>query len=85
MEIVPPPGAQPLDASQIGTAPAGGVIAPDKPFGPMVAPATVPQVSIPIVDAVEGVTLSPFVRGALVGSLTGAAIVGALWWFGGRK
>ena len=85
MEIVPPPGAQPLDPSVLGTAPVGGVIEPEKPLGQMVAPSNVPQVSIPAVDAVEAVTLSPFVRGALVGSLVGAAIVGALWWFGGRK
>jgi hypothetical protein len=85
MEIVPPPGAQPLDPSMLGTAPIGGVIGPERPLGPMVAPTNVPQVSIPAVDAVEAVTLSPFIRGALVGSLVGAAVVGALWWSGGRR
>lgn len=86
MEIVPPPGAQPLDPTNIGTAPGGGIVQPitgtalgtPRDPGPR-------DISIPVVEAVEAVTLSPFVRGALVGGLAGAAVVGALWWFGGRK
>ncbi len=87
MEIVPPPTAQPIDPSGIGPAPSGGILQPltDTALGSPQAPGPAAAATIPIVDAVEAVTISPFVRGALVGGLAGAAVVGALWWFGGRK
>lgn len=82
MPIVgPEPATQPHPTTQ-PVAHGGGPM----PVAPQVAPtAPVPVVTIPAVEAVEAVTMSPFVRGALIGGIAGAAVVGALWWFGGRK
>ena len=54
-------------------------ISPASYTAPADTPGT-PAVTIPVVEAVAAVTMSPFVRGALVGAIFGAAGVGALWW-----
>lgn len=77
-----PPIGQPQPTDK-PTGTAGGALPTIEPRvarAQAVPPGT--QVSIPAVDAVASVTADPFVRGALVGLLVGAGLVGVIWWVG---
>jgi hypothetical protein len=75
-----PPTAQPIFTGPGGPVSGPGFMPePGSYSAPMTTPGT-PAVTIPAVQAVEAVTLSPFVRGAMVGLLAGAGTVGVLWW-----
>ncbi len=71
----------PPSAVPIYTGPGGPASGPayEPPAGTL-APAPAPTVTIPAVQAIEAVTLSPFVRGAMLGMLAAAGVGGVLWW-----